>query len=87
MPSWAALRGRLGYYAAIAATWIVLGICLAPGPHNPTVGYATGRPVTAWQWLMTQAFVVVHYLQLSIWPQGLRGVYDSPIVKDFGASR
>ncbi|MBL8730437.1 MAG: tetratricopeptide repeat protein [Planctomycetes bacterium] len=79
-PSWQALRARRGYVVALAATWLVLAACLLLGPHNPTVGYATRTPVTAWQWLLTQAGVLVHYLRLVVWPHPLRGAYDSGVV-------
>lgn len=83
LPSWAALRSRAAYYAAHASTWLVLLLCVANGPHNPTTGYAaTG--ITAWQWLMTQAEVVVHYLRLVAWPHPLRGAYNGGVVLDFG---
>jgi tetratricopeptide (TPR) repeat protein len=84
LPSWVALRTRMGYYAALAATWSVLGCCVAMGPHNSTVGYATKGDISAWHWLMTQAEVVLHYLRLVLWPQPLRGAYDGGIVRDIG---
>ncbi len=84
LPHWSALRARIGWYAAMAATWSVLIVCMALGPHNATVGYDTVPPVTARQWSMTQAGVVLHYLRLAVWPQPLRGAYDWPIVQSFG---
>ncbi|MBL8729103.1 MAG: tetratricopeptide repeat protein [Planctomycetes bacterium] len=86
LPSWSALRARLGWYGAYAASWSVLWACVALGPVNPTVGYATRTPITAWQWLCTQAGVVGQYLRLSLWPQPLRGAYDWGIVTDVGAA-
>ncbi|MBL8730438.1 MAG: tetratricopeptide repeat protein [Planctomycetes bacterium] len=79
-PSWAALRARVEYFGALAATWVVLVTCLVLGPHNATVGYGDETQVTAWQWLLTQAGVLVRYLALVVWPQPLRGVYDVDIV-------
>ena len=83
LPSWSLLRGRAGWHAALASSWLVLVACLLLGPHNPTVGYATRHPVTAWQWLMTQAGAVVHYLWLAIWPAGVRTAYDWDVVTEF----
>jgi tetratricopeptide (TPR) repeat protein len=82
LPSWSASKARAAYYGAHATTWFVLAICLALGPRNPTVGYDTAVPVTAWEWLMTQAGVVAHYLRLVVWPHPLRGAYDWGIVRD-----
>lgn len=80
VPSWSALRQRMGFFLALASTWIVLGFCVANGPRNPTVGYATRAPVTAFEWLFTQAGVVANYLRLTVWPDPLRGAYDLGIV-------
>lgn len=84
VPSWAALRTRAGYLGALAATWSVLGFCLALGPSNPTVGYHTEPPATAFQWLMTQAGALVHYLRLVLVPHPLRGAYDWGLVTSVG---
>lgn len=84
LPSWSSMRQRLGYYVAVALSWSVLAACLLLGPHNPTVGFSTRNPVTAWQWLMTQAGVIVHYLEQIAWPHDLRGAYDWGIVTNLG---
>lgn len=86
LPSWASLRTRSGYVIALAATWAVLAFCMANGPSNPTVGYATVPPATAWQWLLTQAGVLVHYLRLVVVPYPLRGAYDWSVVTSLGAA-
>ena len=86
LPSWRALLARRGFHFAMAATWLVLAVCVWLGPSNATVGYATGIPVTAWQWLMTQAGVIVYYLRLVVWPAPLRTAYDVGIVQDAGAA-
>ena len=86
LPDWHALRNEARYYAALAATWLVLAVCVALGPSNMTVGFAAVQKVTAFQWLMTQASVILHYLRLVVWPQGLRGVYDWGIVRDLGSA-
>jgi len=84
VPTWRELRTNALRYGILALTWSVLAACVALGPANLTVGYSTQAPVTAWQWLLTEAPVVVHYLRLSLWPQGLRGAYDWRIVRDLG---
>jgi tetratricopeptide (TPR) repeat protein len=87
LPDWQAMRARLRFYAALASTWLVLGACLLLGPSNETVGYASAFvQVTGLQWLLTQASVILHYLQLVVWPQGLRGANDWAIQRDFGAA-
>lgn len=84
LPSWTALRTRWRWFAALATTWIVLLACVVLGPANPTVGYSAMPRVTAWQWLMTQAGVIVHYVVQVVWPAGLRTFYDWGIVRDLG---
>jgi hypothetical protein len=84
LPSWGAMRTRLSWYGALASTWIVLAVCLWLGPVNATVGYDAIPPVTAWEWLMTQAGVILHYLANIVWPADLRTAYDWGIVRDFG---
>lgn len=84
LPDWAALRTQQRFLLAMASTWLVLGACVALGPVNHTVGYATHQGVTAWQWLLTQAGVVAHYVQLALWPDVLRGAYSNAVVKELG---
>lgn len=84
LPSWAPLRARLGFHLALAATWAVLAACVAAGPRNPTVGFATTPRLGAFEWLATQAGVIVHYVALAFWPQGLRGAYDWDYVRTLG---
>lgn len=79
--SWRALARRAGFFAAVAATWGVLAVCVSLGAHNQTVGWSTNIPVSAWQWLSTQAGVIVTYLRLLVWPSPLRGAYDRDIVR------
>lgn len=81
LPSWRAARARCGFHAALAATWAVLALCIALGPGNPTVGYATEPRLSAFEWLATQAPVVWHYLRLTVWPSPLRGAYDWDYVR------
>lgn len=75
VPDWRALARHRWFVAGLAATWLVLAACVLGGPRNPTVGWST-TGVSTWQWLLTQAGVVVSYLRLSLWPAPLRGAYD-----------
>lgn len=84
LPDWAALRTQQRFLLAMASTWLVLGLCVALGPVNHTVGYSTIQGVTAWQWLLTQAGVVAHYVRLALWPDVLRGAYSNAVVKELG---
>lgn len=84
VPSWAALRTRGWYLVALASTWSLLAFCMALGPANLTVGYHTVPAATAWQWLLTQAGVLIHYLRLVVVPTPLRGAYDWSVVTSVG---
>src|SRR5262245_54823516 len=85
VPRWRELRAHLPLLVAAAVVgWAVLLACVLGGPANPTVGYQTTPRATAFEWLATQAGIVVHYLRLVLWPGGLRGCYDWPIVRALG---
>jgi len=81
-PDWRAVRAAWRLFVAAAATWTLLFACVRRGPHNPTVGYDTTPRASAIEWLLTQAGVVGHYLRVAVWPTGLRGCYDWPIVRE-----
>ena len=84
VPSFAGLNTRYSYYALLAASWLLLLVCVMAGPANLTVGYATEPRISAGEWLLTQAPVVSHYLQLTVWPTPLRGAYDWDYVRALG---
>ncbi len=70
-----ALRRRGRFYAALAATWLLLGVLVAGNLHRGgTAGFATG--VTPWSYALTQVFAIPHYLRLALWPH--------PLVFDYG---
>jgi tetratricopeptide (TPR) repeat protein len=72
----AAWRQRRGYYAALAATWLLLG-WLVLGSGGERGGAAgTGTGVTPWSYALTQCGAIVRYLRLALWP--------SPLVLDYG---
>ena len=82
--SWQEFRGRWRFHLAIASNWLVLLACVALGPKNPTVGYATNPPATAWEWLLTQTQCLAHYVQNAFVPADLRGMYDFGVIRDIG---
>jgi len=84
LPSFAAARPRLGFYACLVATWAVLIACVVAAPYNSTAGYQAIERVSAVEWLQTEARIVVTYARLALWPQGMRTVYDWPIVRSIG---
>lgn len=79
-----AIRGRAAFRFALLASWSVLAISVALGPRNPTVGYATIPPCTAWEWLLTQVPVLWHYAQNVVPTGDMRGQYDFAIVRQLG---
>ncbi len=69
---------RTPLYAALASTWIILGLLVLSQPRSHSVGSG----LDGWTWgsyLTTQAAVVVRYLRLAIWP--------APLVLDYGWPR
>ena len=70
----AAWRARRAYYAALAATWVPLGVLVAgSGARGGTAGFGSGVPW--WAYALTQLSAVVHYLFLAVWPHPLIGDY------------
>lgn len=67
----AAWRRRRGYYLALAATWIPLGLLVAGtgGNRSGSAGFGTGIPFSAYA--LTQAKAIATYLKLSVWPHPL----------------
>ena len=71
-----ALRARWRLYAGLAATWIVLGALLWTGPRVHSAGLASG--VSPWTYLLNQAVIIPHYLELAVWPRALVVSYGWP---------
>jgi hypothetical protein len=70
--SWGELVRRRGLvYAGFAATWLLLADpwqwMFAPPSPITTAGF--GLAVTPWEYLRTQAGVILYYLRLVFWPQ------------------
>lgn len=78
----AARERRTVFYGMLAATWLLLIACVTAGPTNPTVGYNTIPKLGPFEWLMTEARVLVHYLRLTFWPRPLSVAYDWPFVRN-----
>ena len=72
-----AMRRRWKLYAALAATWIILGV-LVSGSHARGGSAGFGLGMTAWEYARTQFGVICHYLRLAFWP--------SPLVLDYGTA-
>jgi Flp pilus assembly protein TadD len=67
-----ALRRRRGLYLALASTWAVLAACMLTGTRAQSAGFHLG--VSAWDYLKTQAGVILQYLRVALWPDEL--VFD-----------
>jgi len=60
---------RWGLYIGLATTWVILAISVIRTPHSAT-GFGI-EGLTSWDYLKTQANVIVHYLWLCYWPRPL----------------
>jgi len=70
----AAWRARRVYYAALAATWLLLGwLVVHTGDRNATAGLSTLPPSL---YLLTQCRALALYFKLSFWPH--------PLIFDYG---
>ncbi len=73
-----ALRRCWRLYLGLGATWVILAAIIAFGARSDSVGFGLG--ITAWQYLLTQAGVLAHYLRLAFFPHPLVISYgDWPI--------
>lgn len=80
-----ALRQRPGFYATLAATWLVVVFYQLDNPHGGAVIFDSAY-VSAYDYLRTQLTIIVHYLRLCFWPHPLTlDSQDWPIVKSFSA--
>jgi tetratricopeptide (TPR) repeat protein len=67
-------RGRRWFYAALAATTLVLVVLVANSPCGATVGFNSGMPW--YEYLHTQGWAIAHYLRLALVPNALSLDYD-----------
>jgi len=66
---------RRGFHLALAATWLVLlGLLLTNFDRGGSAGF--GLKTTPVDYALTQAYALVHYLWLTVWP--------SPLILDYG---
>lgn len=73
----AACRARRGLYLGLAATWLVLLVCvIAAGDRGGTAGFSAGLSVG--RYALTQCAAILHYLRLCVWPY--------PLVFDYGTA-
>jgi tetratricopeptide (TPR) repeat protein len=68
-------------FAGLFATWLLLFAFITSGPGNNTIGFKSG--VSSFEYLLTQAGVILHYLRLSILPNSLSISYHWPYVESF----
>jgi tetratricopeptide (TPR) repeat protein len=71
-----AWQRRRGFYAALAATWFLLGGLLASTGGNRGGSVGIGVDISWWDYVLTQFPALVHYLRLSFWP--------TPLVFEYG---
>jgi len=72
-----AWRQRKNYYAALAATWVLLAaLVLRAGSRGGTSAFGSG--VSVWRYWATQPAAILDYLKLTVWPH--------PLVFDYGTA-
>jgi tetratricopeptide (TPR) repeat protein len=78
----AAARKHRAYYAALAATWMILAALMVGGPRSQSAGFSIG--ISPIDYATTQLAVIPHYLWLAIWPRTLVLDYAWPIMHGWG---
>ena len=77
-----AWRQHRRYYAALAATWLLLAFLMVRTEQRAgIVGFGLG--MSSWDYLVTQCRAIALYLKLSFWPHPLVVDYG-PVVFDLG---
>ena len=74
-----AWRRRRGYYAGLAATWLVLAALVASTGGNRGGSAGFGVAINGWDYGLTQFEAVARYLRLALWPH--------PLVFEYGTFR
>jgi tetratricopeptide (TPR) repeat protein len=73
-------RRRMSLYIGLATTWLLLAALVA-GTIHPLTGFGL-EILTPWNYLRTEAGVIVHYLRLCFWPCPLViDYFDWPIAR------
>jgi tetratricopeptide (TPR) repeat protein len=75
-----AWRARWGYYLALAATWLLLGMLVLAGGGTRGVAAGFGLGVSPWDYLLTQCRALELYLRLAVWPHPLVADYGTDLV-------
>lgn len=65
-----AFRERRALYLGLAATWSVLLLLMWAVPRTSAAGFATTH-VSTWTYLLNQSEMILRYLRLAVWPDGL----------------
>lgn len=71
----AAWRARGALHGLLASTWILLYVLIASTPRLKLAADATAQ-LSSFAYMKMQAWAIVHYVQLSVWP--------SPLIFDYG---
>ena len=73
-------RQRTALYVGLATTWLILAVLVATTPR-PGTGFGI-EGLTPWDYLKTEAGVIVYYLRLGFWPHPLViDYFDWPIAR------
>jgi Flp pilus assembly protein TadD len=64
------LRARWPLYAALAATWLVLGALMLSSPRTFSAGF-TNIHISSWNYFLNQMIAITQYLRLAVWPVNL----------------
>jgi len=76
-------RKRAFLHAGLMATWLIVAALVATSPRSATAGFNV--EISPWNYLLTQAGVVSHYLRLAVFPYPLSLDYsDWGIAKTVG---
>lgn len=77
------LKNRWRLYAGlIASCWLLFAALSLSSPHGQSIGVSAG--VSAWDYLINQAWIVTRYLQLCFWPAPLIFDYGYPMALSLG---
>ena len=79
----AAWRQRRGYYAALAATWLLLSWLVFGRGGSRGIAAGFGLGISWWEYLLKQSEALVLYLKLSVWPHPLVLDYGTAVVHSF----
>jgi tetratricopeptide (TPR) repeat protein len=85
--SWGELwRKRKAYYGSFAAGFVLLaGLMTAYWANYAKGGALVVAGVSPWQYARTQPEVILHYLRMSVWPQGQCLDYAWPVADNTAA--